>query len=1151
MILQRASAGSGKTYALTRQYLRFLLLSARQKDLDPQLAGEREIQDNLKRILAITFTNKATKEMKERIVDNLSKLAEAANPDLTPEKLKKIDYLEYFCKELNVNPQVIGETASTALSLLLNHYSDFKVSTIDSFFQEILRIFAYESNLNENYKIEIDSKFITKLAIDATLNEIDSKGDDKDLVYWLSGLMGEKAKTATKWNVFGKSSSKNSLYSIINNSFTVLDKENFKIIKEELDNYFQDPNNNLRNNFEDFRKAALKERTDKLAEIKTTAESLKSKLEFNNCYDDKIIYKDVITTLEKLLALPTDTLEYKNSLNSSQFLKNDTIFKPKKMIGGLENINDEFKDYYKEVEQWKNRVSTPLFSYYQIFSELINYVGVMQKVLENIHTFLGFNNIIKLSDTNSILKKIIGDSDAPFVFERLGSRINHFLIDEFQDTSRMQWEIMKPLIDEIEGRREENLIIGDAKQSIYRFRSADPSLITSDVPNSFFYITTLGDSEKDNTNWRSLKNVVEFNNYFFYCFSRIVENLSKLQGGKLDFKDLYSNVVQKPNKDSRGYIEIKIIDQPADKEGEAEAQNINRESFDNEDKPIDTKVVESVIDTILSLIERGYRQKDIAVLVRKTSEGDKIIDAIVEYNATAPQEKKIEFVSEESLRIANSEAVGVLISIIEKMASTSILNPLNPSEDANKPFVNKVKWKKFSDSFKLFSMKHRDLPLTEQLKAFFSQKKPDNLLGKMLAEMQTTALPAIVEASVETFLTPSLRESQAPFIAGFQDLVLDYCDIYPSDPASFLEWWKSKGSLSSISSPEGINAVNIMTIHKSKGLEFKCVIVPLDTLSLEPSNNVDWNWVKIPESLKKFNLPPYLPLKPNKKLLHTPYQYLYIKNYDETVMDNLNLAYVAFTRACCELYAIGRKKRGNHISSILLEVCSPDYKVPEEKNISHKYLADQELFKKNEDGTITYGEKNIPENDSEENESLQIIRRYDSPGSLSLLHFKDEEQAVGLMEDEEDPDPRSEGNLLHAVMQRVKFKDDLKKAFLQLRMKGFIDLAHIKEWEPMLEAAMEEKEPSEWFSDKWEVISERSFWCRQGEPKRPDRIMINPQRTKCIIIDYKFGSEEPIKKYTNQVGEYMRLVKYALKVPEVEGYVWFPKNRKVVKVSEP
>ena len=1128
--IQRASAGSGKTYTLAKKFIWFLI-AIKNPDRPWRLRTRREIADGLARILAITFTNKATNEMKLRIVDNLASMAVAAEDPVSPLLLTQTPYLKEFAETLSVPPSKVGEAAAYALSVLLNEYSDFRISTIDSFFQSVLRTFAYESNLNDSYQVEIDTDYLIMASIDATLNELNRPGTDETPAgKWIRILTREASENGGKWNVFQKNNNNSSVYSSLRRSLKMIESEDFKEIRTSLDDYFINTAETLP--LEEVY-VALKKRVETpvfeaLERARGLGNRLQAQLRKAGLDPATDCLRNFSGHLAKLNVLTPDVSSSDRNIFSPLKLAGKSLLKKGVSHPEAQELTDMAIDMYEAYNLWLDLRGRPEWVYWQVYAPLLPYLGLLGEARLKMNEFLESNNLIQLGETNSMLQDIIGDDDAPFIYERLGSVINHFLIDEFQDTSRMQWDNLHPLLKESDSRGEDNLIIGDAKQSIYRFRNADPSLITTVVPSLFPSHKPAGLTRAENTNWRSRRRIVEFNNLFFSNLAGIVDSL-KL--GELDFKDLYSNVAQYSNhRDPSGYVEVRFMS--------AELSDEDKSAGKSVADVIEENVLKEMGPLIASLQTRGVAQKDIAILTDTNEEGKKIIAALVEYNENRPAgTPPVDFISEEALLVSQSEAVGILVAIMRYLATGADMD------------------------LSFFSLRHPELSPAGHIAGFLGEESPQKEVDAIMADMQARTLTGIVEAMTEKFVPEVMRREQAVYLAAFQDMVIDYTDRYPADAASFLDWWDSKGRFRSISSPEGTDAVRIMTIHKSKGLEFGCVILPFADGALEPSpTQSEWRWVKPASVFSDAGLPPFVPVKTERKLMETEHASIYIDYHDLFMMDKLNSAYVAFTRAVDELYIFTRESRNrNALGPLLKKILLP----PEEgalelslpSGVEEELLLPADTVEWDDRQTVVcIGEKPVympKDTDSGRKNGKKVEERvlgaYNADSTPAILHIVETEDS-DLSVPDPDEDPRSEGNLLHAVMERVKKADDLHAAVLTLRMRGMISLEQAHEWEPMLEKAMKGKEVAGWFDGSWRVANEREIILPGMKNRRPDRLMFNSDRSRAIVVDYKFGSVPDGDEHIEQVREYVELIRLAVRPKNIEGFIWYVREGKIVRV---
>lgn len=904
--IQRASAGSGKTYALAKNFI-LNLIAFKNQNGEWQIRTEKQIEEALPLILAITFTNKATNEMKERIINNLSQLSLASEiRDTDTQLISKIPYLKEFQELTGESFNKIGRASNNALKTILNDFSLFKISTIDSFFQEILRTFTFEANINDSYQLEIDSTYVTDAAIDSAIHQLDSRPQTMgNAIFWLKTIMRNESQKTQRWNVFNKKSGQSSVYSKLRRALNQLESEDFKDIKEELEVFFEKEGQStaLVKSYQKLQELANQERENLLKAIKKKRNDAEDTILQGNIPDNQLSK----TFLQHLVILSSLQIKDEISFKFNKILNDGSVFLKKFRTEG-HPLDREALELYGLVSEWINPAKDSYYKSWLIYGELMPYMGLILEIKNYLAKVLETNNLIQISDTSFILKKIIGEDDSSFVYERLGNRIDNYLIDEFQDTSGMQWDIIHPLLSETVSKGNESLIIGDPKQSIYRFRNADHTLITEVVPAAFPNHESAGFSKEENTNWRSHTGVVKFNNFLFKSIAFIINEISREKGGSTDFRSLYSNVVQYPhNQSGKGYVEIRMLEKPFE-DFSLEDYDFPDSSNNSQKDWFDFYALSNIGPLVSSLIQRGYRQKDIGVLVNTNDKGKEVVESFIAYNEKLPETTpKINFISEESLLVSSSPAVELIIGVIEKFSHPGAVMTNIEDESEDKLRRKYINWNHVKMNFLIYSMAHPELSSSSKIIRFVNEPQFDASLSSLLESLPTPSLTSMVESIVSTFIDSSLRDSEALYISALQDLVNEYVQNHPDDPASFLEWWKSRGSRMAVSSPEGIDAVQIMTIHKSKGLEFKCVILPFATDSFSPSTKKDeWRWVN-PLKLGGVNLPSVIPVRTISALKGSVHEDIYSQYYDQVLTDKLNMYYVAFTRAKNELYVFTKK----------------------------------------------------------------------------------------------------------------------------------------------------------------------------------------------------------------------------------------------------
>ncbi|MGN0237762.1 MAG: UvrD-helicase domain-containing protein [Lepagella sp.] len=1159
--LYRASAGSGKTYRLARTYI-FYLISISDEENAPRLRKQYELADAARHILSITFTNKATNEMQVRIINSLYNLAYGApvikTDDAGRQVSEDVEYMDDFCRTLGEPREKIAEACKIALASLLENYSDFRISTIDSFFQLVLRTFAYETNNHDTFQVELDSEYVSKVSVDATLDVIDDEEDPENdnIRFWVKMMMDRAGKG---WNIFSSSldTPTSNPYKEFVNDVKRLDNEEYKLVRDEVEAYLA-TKPDLRRLYDDLKKMYEDDVKEAFKSMRKVCHDLYPNLPasfLNNKGRDLNFIREHIARIGKYM----EDFSGKKLVWDCK-IKIAESYNPefdKRLDGAAEKAgytSDQLKEILRPAknafDKWFGLLSSPGFRLWRLYSSNLPAFALFGIVSEMRRDYLNEINAIELSETTMILNKVIGDSDTPFIYERIGTRLNHFLIDEFQDTSRMQWQNLSPLVSQSLSEAHGNLIIGDAKQSIYRFRNADPSLISEKVPQDFEdYVRIHGNDPSENTNYRSDLHVVQFNNSFFKFFAQALDDMagqfeSDHSGVKRRrFSPLYANVVQTPKKQKdRGFIDIRLIE--CSNKGKA-----------------DDYALSQVPELIHQLLRRGYRQRDIALLVSRNKECEWLIDSFTAFNQEHPDLPQISFVSEQSLYISSSKAVSIIVGVLDNIARGSL--PKIEHGDGKSFVRNPGKWCELASNFKYFRLNHPSASMAEALDEFLHQDMTFDALSELLKNMQSLALPALIEAIASKFLTSDLRREDAVYIAAFQDLVLEYCDGHPTDMRSFLDWWDRKKKKACIASPDDIDAVTVTTVHKSKGLQYECVIVPFVDWEMTDKferNKTEWRWVKPNTdsiSHDSIEMPPYLPLAVTPDMEDTCHQDILYRFYDEVKMDYLNAAYVAFTRAKSELYIfsrIAKSSRGvGYFIDLFLQRLIDDA-IPESDDIK---LLSRDIVQQNvEEGLIQYTVGSLPECvevKSEDRSDKIVIEEYISYQSPGFLNTRIEDSPIHINSStdmpEEDTDPRSEGNLMHALLEMVKRPADLPEAVKYLLLSGVIT----EEMAAQIETALTRKivddplpEVRRWFGEDVRVVNERPLLAYNSAFRRPDRLVFYPDGS-VDVVDYKFGKVDTSGKYRRQVANYVRLLGKS-GYTTVRGYLWYVKEDQIFQV---
>lgn len=1101
LTVTKASAGSGKTYSLALEYIK-MVLGHTVTDDNGNESYSLYKSSGVKAhgsILAITFTNKATEEMKQRIVGELDKLANYSVCEKNP-------YMDTLRKHFNASEQQIKDRAKTALEELLYDFDEFNISTIDSFFQDVLRTFAFEIDILDRYGLEIDDQFVLAIAIQEISKKVlakKSEDDDSKLNQWVKDYILEKVDSGKSWNIFKGTTNVGFSNDIdIKDIASFFSKELYKQHKTAFDDYFTD-----------FNKIGLLRKS--LAEaIRSTENDIRSKFkEFGNSAKFNSNWSKTITTCCNTESFDKDLI-IKKILDKKDISIEKMVNTAERMTCNTSLVMELFNGIVKSAEEWLM---------YAMFSEQIYSLGLFGEISKNIEEFRKDNSLILLSDTNDLLHKIISDEDVPFIYERMGTYLKHFLIDEFQDTSRMQWENMLPLVKESLSKGEDNLIIGDEKQSIYRFRNADPSLLQTAIFKELAkFIPDSCKKTNFSTNYRSAKDIVCFNNSFFTLLADILNSEYESQSA---IADTYRNVVQyvsDANKNKKGYVEISF------------QENIHELSR-----------VKNIIEDAVS---RGYHPKDIAILTNTKNECAEVVRFLTEAG--------IQTISDEALYLKNCPSIDIIINVLRnidsgqdkengsdneseyisgKSAKINMLKIFNTEINNNKANENFS----YSDALKKAVYEVKD-SLSHNNDGHIEIAKSEDLFD----------LYSIVEQVIKEYISPDAYGCHNAYISAFQDIILDYSAVYPPTIKTFLRWWDNNNP--TLPSSNDIDAVSIMTIHKSKGLEYPIVIIPMASWNLKKEDKLLWI---SPEKLlsdipNKDAIPPLMPVAPAYLKRLDSCRNIYDKAITEIIIDNLNKTYVAFTRAERELYIIAPKSENGskrlsdssidkYIRNVLdcdferlLSIVNPDL-LPDKDSLFTDLHKDASCCEEH----FHRGEKTTP-NDSIDKISDDIIEMpvYSPMPQLS--------EDIPTDQDENSDDARHTGIRYHCVLNYIKTAADIDKAVAKAWHKHQISYGQQAEVKELLHKVLSQSEPATWFSPGNKIINERPIFF-DGKQYRADRIIIHTDGT-AIVIDYKFGEEN--SKYASQIKKYATILrKCGLNV--TEGKIWYPLTGKISTIE--
>ena len=1088
ILINKASAGSGKTYTLVKEYL--IMLLGKKTDGGNYIL-DKHPNDNHRYILAITFTNKATEEMKSRIVETLDVLA--SNPDESP-------YITDLTTMLGASKDDISKSAGIAERQMLEDYTNFNVCTIDTFFQKILRTFAYEVNLSSNYGVELNDEYVVELGVNNLKTRLhdESGKKNKSLSHWLWMFVQDSIKNGSSWDVFYKPKSKKTVDNSLYNFAKVLTNEVVKKNSKQLFDFLADPKN-----IQAFNVALNSGISNLIPKVKECVDEIFKMLEGPGIKANKNF---------------TNFLDALNN-SANPFLIKDLDKKVEKKIADQSFVNKKSAKVNDiSICDCLTKIldNNTVYASYKKILDLTYQLGLLGDINASMQDFTNENNTILLSGTNDIVKRIIDGCETPFIYERIGMYLHNFLLDEFQDTSRMQWENLLPLVRNGLANGHDSLIIGDVKQSIYRFRNSDPQLLHSQLKVDFSN-DSIKYNEGRSINWRSARNIVHWNNAFFQFLSTA-----------LNMDEFYADVEQEvspKNEKLPGHVVVarrEIPDKKKDTDGSNDCEIKNDDNSNDNDLNFKEWAIEKMIVDLQSLLARGFKQKDIAVLSNTNREGQLAISRIMKWNIENP-DKQMKVVSEESLLVISSPAVRIVVNILKMLDRCEAHN-----EDGREmPMVLR----------RFEANRSEGMDTSEAFEDAIVSKDEDiaDYIDRLYETSKSACLDSVVEQIIKSQLSKQMTEENTPYLLAFLDSVVDFMSRYGSNIHHFLKWWDKVGPGLSISSPDNIDAIRVITIHKSKGLQFPCVLIPMFDWNFDQSS-IEWIETagfkdKLPKGVA---IPPIVPVKRDNKSTLFDNEFKEIAR--SNIMDSLNKTYVACTRAQYELiiYTEINKELGLQLSQFL-ETCRNNADIAPTPTENCDPDVVYELGKPMLRSDIPA--LNSDDNALPDNVESRIMPPYSVVSDVNRWKLTSPDIIIDVR-----GTTRWVGEMLHKVMERVRTPKNLKKAFGRALHRGMITEEEHDEYLALLSKRLADPRVADWFANDNRLMLERSVTIGGNGQKRPDRVVMKPNG-EIIIVDYKFGdrSDDNDTKYKRQVAGYKRAVCDALGCrPDcVSGYVWY------------
>ena len=1008
-----ASAGSGKTFTLVKEYLKICLTSKSPK--------------KFVEILAVTFTNKAAAEMKDRIISSLKSFSNPKTAEQTDLEMRALIVSEtgLTIHELTVRAQAVFEN-------ILHNYSQFSIGTIDKFTHRIIRTFAQDLDLPQNFEVEMEHKLLLKQAVDLLISKT---GEDEKLTQLLVNFIKDKTADDKSW--------------LIENDFYLVAEE---LLKESG----QEHCDNLKAlNLDDF------------FQIQKTIQKYIHKFDqelsaigigfVDDCKDQGISpewlvggknglrkYFDYLRTQQWEKYIPTKT-NYTNIEKENWYASKA----PTSSYASIDSLQEKHKPFVNRALEIL--LDYPKYVKFRLIASNFYAMAVLHEISKQMQYIKEQNNIIPIGEFNKKIATVLQNEEGNFIYERLGERYANYFIDEFQDTSELQWKNLLPLLENAiaNGQKPGSaMLVGDAKQAIYRWRGGEVDQFIE------LQLKAASPSGKEpykmeacslDCNYRSAAEIVDFNNQFFSSVAPKIENQK--------YSALFSNLNSKQVRGPGGYVSIEYIDYNGDYEELQKAR---------------------CLSNIEQLREDGFNYGDICILTRTKAKGTVLVKLL--------SEKGIPVVSAESLLLEQSTEVKFMLNFLRFL---------------NEPMHPRYRFKLIEylneNEFCTATLENVHIQLDQLCKTSLSEFNA--FLKSIISDYDMLKWRSIslVELSHKIARFFKLEETARIYMQFFMDEVWAYSTKYAQDLFGFLNYWEETAHKLSVAIPEGINAVQVMTIHKSKGLEFPAVIFPFANWNATSEQNAK-SWVET-DAPELHNLPTSLiPISDKLKSSTEKLQSLYVEHKSKVLLDNLNMLYVALTRPKTRLY-IQTSSKGGNLSTYF-----------------DHFLKEQGLWEPNRDvytfgSPVAYHSKPRPKNTN-----LEVS----TPIKDLSKVLKISRQAPRMWEVDHPEKGADKGRKIHEILSYIKVESDLNSALEKALREGLLSNNELKEVHYLLQQTLHHPKLKKYFSVGLKVKNEEDILLENGKVIRPDRLVFMPDGI--TIIDYKTGA--PLASHEEQILTY-------------------------------
>ncbi|MCB2220570.1 MAG: UvrD-helicase domain-containing protein [Bacteroidetes bacterium] len=1030
----KSSAGSGKTFTLVKEYLQMVLKAPR----------------TYRSILAITFTNKAANEMKERILQALFQIGNQPEKELNGTVKVMFDQI---MENLAKPEQELIENARIVTKLILHHYTDFAISTIDSFVHRIIRSFAFDLRIPMSFEVELDTEDILRRMIDLLINRA---GSDNRITELLVRFTQLKAEDEKNWNI------EDDIYHVAKLLMVEDSQLQVKELREYTIEEFLKIHSGLSKSIHEFESSLYKMGSEAMQLIGQEGIQPSSFYYGNRgiyAYFDRLISKNF------------------SSLSPNSYVR--TTVEEDKWCSGkaseddkaaIDIIKTRLSDIFLEIDRFLGQYYARYILWQEVRKNLYP-LAILHEIEKMLNDYKSENNILLISEFNQKIASVALNEPVPFIYERVGEKYQHFLVDEFQDTSVLQWQNLLPLIDNSLASQHFNMVLGDAKQAIYRWRSGEveqfinlPQVYKN--PDTFFALErqhSLVRNFKEmklNHNFRSGRRLVEFNNAFFKSMAASLPE---------NYKKIYENAAQiAGGKQEGGYVSIEFYDS------------------ENNDLEKDLFYLERTLQIIYNVSEFHYEKRDIAILCRNNRNASDMASFLLQHN--------IPVVSNESLLLSVSPNVRVILSIARLL--------LNPENDIAK--VEIVHW--------IYAQGLLDGTLSEAIQHFIRQDSNSDRSGSFFQKLNTSGIHlqvgylqklTVYEFCEELIRLLGLNKKTDPYLPFFLDAILEQSKDASFDLSAMLEWWEKKKETLSIVVPEEVDAVHVMTIHKSKGLEFPVVIYPFATESLRMTK--EKLWIHPGDQLPELKT---ALVDASSRLEETDFADELHQESNKSLLDLINLLYVVMTRAADRLYILSTK---------------PPVKSDGKPSVPRLLKQFLEEVSEWQEGKLTYDF-----GDPKTRNTVRLLEREEETRGFSAFHSVDWRKQISLSLqapeywDTDHPGGEQEwGTLMHKILAEIHHPDELKKITSEYVIQGILDPYQAEEINKNLTNFINHPKVKAYFNPNLKSKEEVDILLPDGTVHRPDKLIMDGD--KVIVVDYKTGRKS--QKHIRQVESYLKTLR--------------------------